>query len=268
MSSNDLPDINNNLKCCILTDTLNENNKVVKTTTIAPTKTHTLQCLTTSASTILFTNKGNTTTGFSQLNNPSSSYYGYFYLWSNTTSAGVGSITVYGLDNNYNEITEVITLTSGNNQTPKQTVNQYRWVNNIMSSDRGASTGVEVYCAYISGSTQYIVCSQTYYANYNAFFMVPSGYIARLTSIDNYGGTAANTFSMLKWIKNNTSYRDPNTAIYLPTFPVGASRIYSNGGGVGNFTEGEIVLFGQVSTASTTSNITATFTLYPVANYQ
>lgn len=267
MSSNDLPDINQNIKCCLLTDSLNENNKALKTTLIAPTKTHILQCLTASSSTQLFTNKGNINTGFTQRNTPSSNYYGYFYLWSNTAISGVGLITVNGLDNDYNELSEIIELNSVNNGTPVQTVNQYRWVNSIISQDRGGNTSVEIYCAYTSGVAGNIVCSQTFYTNYNAFFMVPRGYIARLTSLD-YGGTATNTFSLLKWIKTNSNSWDPQSICYFSSIPVGASRIYSNGGGIGEFTEGEIVLWGQVSTASTTSNITSVFTLYPVANYQ
>lgn len=268
MSSNDLPDINNNLKGCLLTDTTNENNKALKTVIVAPTKTHTMQCLTVNATAgTLFINKGNSVNSFNGLDNPSSSYYGYFYVWSNTASSGVTSVTIYGLDNNYNESSETITLASPDNTVSVQSVNQYRWINKMVGFNRGSSTSVEVYCAYTSANLQYLVCSQTYYVDYNAFFMVPRGYIARLTSIDNYGGTTTNTFSLCKWVKNNTSYRNPQAIIYLSSFPVGGSRIYANGGGIGEFTEGEILLWAQVATSSTTSNITATFTLYPLANY-
>jgi hypothetical protein len=269
MASNDLPDINSNLKSCLLTDSNNENNKVLKTVMISPTKTHNLQALTSVATSgILFSNKGNTVPGTNPYSfyNAISSFYGYVYLWSNTAVSGIPNITIFGLDNNYNEISETISLNSVNNGTPVQSVNQYRWVNKMVSNDRGSSTGVEVYCSRGNNIISQTICSQTFYVDYNAFFMVPRGYKARLTSLDSYGGTNTNSISVVKIPKQVS--QDPVPICFLPGLPSGTSRVYNNGGGIGEFTEGEVVLFCQVTTTSTTSNISVTFTLFPLANYQ
>ena len=266
MASNDLVDINSNLKCSLLTDTLNENNKALKTIAV-PNRYVTMNSYTDSATTRYFVNIDQNV-AFGALSNYLSNYYDKVQVWGSAASSGVGNITIYGIDFGYNETSEIISL-GVNNSTPVLSINSYRFINRMTTVNRGANTGIKVYCSTNAGSALTTFCSQTYYQNINPFFMVPKGYKARLVSIDNYGGTAVTTVSLLVQKKQSTA--NPNPALYLPNLPSGASRIYNDGGGVGgymgDFVEGQTIFWGQVSTASTLSSLQWTLILYPETNY-
>ncbi len=98
------------------------------------------------------------------------------------TSGGSGANTViiYGLDGNYDEVTETVTL---NAASPQTTTNSFVWINRILVDESGSSDVNEndiTVTATTGGSTQaHILASEG--QTQMAIYMIPNGYTGYLT---------------------------------------------------------------------------------------
>ena len=98
------------------------------------------------------------------------------------TSGGSGANTViiYGLDGNYDEITETVTL---NAASPQTTTNSFIWINRMLVDESGSSDVNEndiAVTATTGGSSQaYILANEG--QTQLAMYMIPNGYTGYLT---------------------------------------------------------------------------------------
>ena len=98
------------------------------------------------------------------------------------TSGGSGANTViiYGLDGNYDEITETVTL---NAASPQTTTNSFIWINRMLVGESGSSDVNEndiAVTATTGGSSQaYILANEG--QTQLAMYMIPNGYTGYLT---------------------------------------------------------------------------------------
>lgn len=124
------------------------------------------------------------------------------------TSAGTGARTVqlYGLDGDYNEINELVTL---NGQTAVNTTKSYLRVNRMIVRSAG-SGGVNAGVIYTGTGTVTSGVPANVYASINgvtgsnqslmALWTVPAGYTAYLLQYDVSNGTTSNTPAVCKLI--------------------------------------------------------------------
>ncbi len=123
-------------------------------------------------------------------------------------SAGTGArtVTVYGLDADYNEISELVTL---NGQTPVNTTKSYLRVNRMIvrSAGSGGANAGEIYTGtgtVTSGvpANVYAVINGIAGSNQTlmALWTVPAGYTAYLLQYDISNGTTSNTPAVCKLI--------------------------------------------------------------------
>lgn len=123
-------------------------------------------------------------------------------------SAGTGArtVTVYGLDADYNEISELVTL---NGQTPVNTTKSYLRVNRMIvrSAGSGGGNAGEIYTGtgtVTSGvpANVYAIINGIAGSNQTlmALWTVPAGYTAYLLQYDVSNGTTSNTPAVCKLI--------------------------------------------------------------------
>jgi|DEB0MinimDraft_6_1074348.scaffolds.fasta_scaffold36496_1 hypothetical protein len=124
------------------------------------------------------------------------------------TSAGTGArtVTVFGLDADYNEISETVTL---NGQTAVNTTKSYLRVNRMIVRSAG-SGGANAGVIYTGTGTITSGVPANVYASINgvtgsnqslmALWTVPSGYTAYLLQYDISNGTTSNTPAVCKMI--------------------------------------------------------------------
>ena len=124
------------------------------------------------------------------------------------TSAGTGARTVqlYGLDADYNEINELVTL---NGQTPVNTTQSFLRINRMVVRSAG-SGGVNAGVIYAGTGTVTTGVPANVYASVNgvtgsnqslmALWTVPAGYTAYLLQYDVSNGTTSNTPAVCKLI--------------------------------------------------------------------
>lgn len=99
----------------------------------------------------------------------------------NDTLAGSGARTVYiaGLDANYNEQSEILTL---NGTTPVNTINDYVWAHTLMVLTAG-STGYNEGILTLNDTITLMTMPIQFNNAYNAAYMVPAGYTFYLERI-------------------------------------------------------------------------------------
>ena len=124
------------------------------------------------------------------------------------TSAGTGARTVqlYGLDGDYNEINELVTL---NGQTPVNTTQSFLRINRMVVRSAG-SGGANAGVIYAGTGTVTTGVPANVYASINgvagsnqtlmALWTVPAGYTAYLLQYDVSNGTTSNTPAVCKLI--------------------------------------------------------------------
>lgn len=126
----------------------------------------------------------------------------------NDTSAGTGARTVelFGLDADYNEINELVTL---NGQTPVNTTKLFLRINRMVVRSAG-SGGVNAGVIYAGTGTVTTGVPANVYASINgvtgsnqslmALWTVPAGYTAYMLQYDISNGTTSNTPAVCKLI--------------------------------------------------------------------
>jgi hypothetical protein len=126
----------------------------------------------------------------------------------NDTSAGTGARTVqlYGLDGDYNEINELVTL---NGQTPVNTTQSFLRINRMVVRSAG-SGGVNAGVIYAGTGTVTTGVPANVYASVNgvtganqslmALWTVPAGYTAYILQYDVSNGTSSQTPAVCKLI--------------------------------------------------------------------
>jgi hypothetical protein len=130
------------------------------------------------------------------------------------TSAGTGARTVqlYGLDGDYNEINELVTL---NGQTPVNTTQSFLRINRMIVRSAG-SGGVNAGVIYAGTGTVTTGVPANVYASVNgvtganqslmALWTVPAGYTAYLLQYDVSNGTSSQTPAVCKLILSVRPY--------------------------------------------------------------
>jgi hypothetical protein len=142
----------------------------------------------------------------------------------NDTAAGTGArtFTIMGLDNNFNPISETITL---NGVTPVQSVLQYRRVNNFTIASAGSgnvNAGDVTLRVTGAGATQAIARALYGYSK-SAIYTVPAGFSLLVTDLLlECGGTGAATNITFSFTRISSSGLITTTNEYPtgPTVPV------------------------------------------------
>lgn len=267
--SNDLSDINYNIKTLLKTSTTDENDKCIKVIQTQP-RTHSMSCGTTvNTASYLILPLGN-----SFLMNAYVVHGPVQYAF--VASSGTGytfTIRVYFIDANYNEVIEDIAFVSSSNTATSVGTN-YLNVNymELISGSANPSTMITAFplgvaIAYAEGT---IFGNSS--AAYNWRFMCPRGKIAKLSSIDYYRNVAGTSHLSNADLSLQIFLRGTASNVSNPLFNYLAvqSPFQKNYGVNGAYTlkYGDSCMFYRTaSNTSTACNLNATFTLYDDAEY-
>lgn len=120
-----------------------------------------------------------------------------FSLVSTSLSDTSVSILVSGVNSSYEPVQEVVAL---NGTTPVNTVNTYRFINDLVTTSGNAVGNVTA----SNGGTVYAQITAGAGRNQCSAFMVPAGYSFYLTRIDSFSGTATGASKYVVFRNKNT----------------------------------------------------------------
>jgi hypothetical protein len=271
--SNDLPDILYNLKCSLSTDTTDNNNKAIKIVNIA-NRTHTLNAFVAGSTSSYITTGEVATIGAYVRHNPLQYQIVNYTTGTNTPANAISAYTVRLtlITNTFQEITEDIVFNIGD--TTKTTTATNILNCNFMELISGSiDAGQKVACRGVGLTTLLNECvlEGNSLSVLNCRFVVPLGYVAKLSSIDNFSyrnesTNLSNSNLSLQYFLTTAS----NVSNPLFQYTLVQSPFQKNYGvnGAYTFTAGQTVMgFRTESTGATSTFLTITFTLYPAGNF-
>jgi hypothetical protein len=267
MTDNNLPDINQNIRCITKTSTTNQFDKCIKIQPVLPI-THTLNA-----------NNNGTSASYILCSGRNISIGAFDSQWSSSIFISASNITsditvrMYCIGSDYNEAIEdvVIPISSSELQSFGST---YRWVNRVELIVGVLDTLSSVSFRLGSASTQYEICRINFdiINNFNAGFMPPLGKSAKLASIDyircvDSVGTSLPCDISLQIFKRTGNELCNNPLFNYLQINSPFSRTFG-ANGVYNIEYGDLVVFYRGARASAVAcNITATFNVYDSAIY-
>lgn len=105
---------------------------------------------------------------------------------SSATDTGVATVLVSGLDSNYDQISETITLTG---TTPVSTTKQYLRINGVLMTRPAAGQVYNVgNITVANGGVTYGYITAAFGKSQGAYYTVPNGYTLYLYQIDSFSG--------------------------------------------------------------------------------
>ena len=135
---------------------------------------------------------------------------------SSATHTGVATVLISGLDSNYDQISETITLTG---TTPVSTTKQYLRINGVLMTRPAAGQTSNVgNITVANGGVTYGYITATFGKSQSAVYTVPNGYTLYLYQIDSFNGSAnGNGYTTLDVKVTNNAQTNPVTFTLLQT---------------------------------------------------
>jgi hypothetical protein len=253
--SNNSGDITGLFKSITLNEIFDINQKVIKTTRACKTTIRVNGTTTTAANNFIATNNNATINLNTVAFTPTDWFNDRWYFRATTVTA---RIRVYYIDGDYNEGTvDLLCTVNDNIQIPFPV----RFVNGFEKIS-GTGSG-SVLCTYeptaiFPSGLSFTIHQYSGFRGYSGMFMCPKNKTAKLNSIDYYRNNARSDLLLLKYNKYNAGTNlKPNVLLYLP----GITGVYSQNFNNPNYLiqEGEVIVFYNVTTFSTSSAIDSTF---------
>lgn len=258
---NNIVDINYNLKTLLLTDTNDENNKVIKKvdkTFMNIRRVDVSLAYSGSALTAPVTTTPAGTTSFISLTTlrgfQPSNIYGFFYVSSSAADFLNKNFRALCLDNDYNEFWQYGTTNATNSEILVQLPLQCRGINKIELLEPNFLNTAGTAYRFLLGQYIQTDAGIPYYIRYTAIvnnreyfnvYTVPKGKKARLINIDNYYNTNAGEIQQIIFKKQSTDII-VNTLFSNATFFSELNMKNNNW-----CYEGDVIMYNSNSTGST-----------------